>query len=763
MKGQARTDKSGEPDLGLDNVECAIETAAAGIAMYCTYGKRKEGEKAQKLAIVLEKWLSCHTPDGLSGPSQRSSTESGASQYPTRFPVSSTALEQGHRALGMSQANWARHTFESFDRPGLQAKAMTSFRQAHELDSVNEQSLENLFGFALILAETRDIDSAIAVTKRGLSFKPKQRQMSSVQQYGQDHLKSSSELRGSIENGRFLRLWHLLALLLSARQDYATAAISCEAALDVIGGDPTLQEGSEDRFAEQNMELEERQNIIEIKMTQLAIIAITDSPEEAVNASRDILALYARFFKPPKAQSDKTSSADIAPGHHSPPESTNGTLKSIRGSLFGRTKNNESKSGLHGEKIIPNKVALPISSHPTNVTTKPTISVTAEDHRPVSHEETHHHHLFRHDSKKLQKRSSKRSIDSNRRSRPRTSNDNAAVNGFDEQPKPLIPLLPQQTLSSVEKANNTQVGVAVSSDPPSSSLPPTVSNGTTFAPSQRPVAQDVVPPKKNLFQGVLSSSLSTRSSKDPLPRFPRVERDRHALSLLTKIWLFIAGLYRRAKMYEDAQGALSEAAAQVRLIEFAVASRNSSAQAFAEPGWGGVKAVDELWADVYCEEATLNSLLGSYSDAAEDYEKALQRFSDHPGAIVGLSNILLDQYAQNLSATSQGSTSPEASRSVSTLATVPLKSPASSLPNDKDRTQSSLSRLAARDRAYGLLSSLTKSGRGWDNSEAWFALAKAYEDGEQVEKAKEALWWVVELEEKRPVREWDSLGQGYEL
>lgn len=67
-----------------------------------------------------------------------------------------------------------------------------------------------------------------------------------------------------------------------------------------------------------------------------------------------------------------------------------------------------------------------------------------------------------------------------------------------------------------------------------------------------------------------------------------------------------------------------------------------------------------------------------------------------------------------------------------------------------------LSRLAARDRAFGLLSTLTKLGTGWDYSEAWYALARAYEESGQAEKTKEVLWWCVELEDTRPIRGWRS-------
>ena len=59
-----------------------------------------------------------------------------------------------------------------------------------------------------------------------------------------------------------------------------------------------------------------------------------------------------------------------------------------------------------------------------------------------------------------------------------------------------------------------------------------------------------------------------------------------------------------------------------------------------------------------------------------------------------------------------------------------------------------------------LLSGLTRLGTGWDDSEAWLELARAHELSGQVGKAKEALWWVVELEETRPVRGWRAVAVG---
>lgn len=81
-------------------------------------------------------------------------------------------------------------------------------------------------------------------------------------------------------------------------------------------------------------------------------------------------------------------------------------------------------------------------------------------------------------------------------------------------------------------------------------------------------------------------------------------------------------------------------------------------------------------------------------------------------------------------------------------------------PLHQDPTPNELNRLAARDRAYMLLNTLTRLGSGWDNSEAWHTLARAHELSKQLEKAKQALWWVVELEENQPIRPWRDAGAG---
>lgn len=199
------------------------------------------------------------------------------------------------------------------------------------------------------------------------------------------------------------------------------------------------------------------------------------------------------------------------------------------------------------------------------------------------------------------------------------------------------------------------------------------------------------------------------------------------------------------------------------------------------------------------------------SDSARlGFEAALTHYPDHPPAIVGLSNILLDLYAEKivppkafpgLTLVGGSEAMPGTEQSTSDIISPPLRpaSPPKLLPTEplglgafkttkRDRpikttpdTKSPTSaahhdshleppykatsmplvdRLASRDRAYGLLSNLTKLGSGWNYSEAWFSLGRAHEESGQTEKAKEALWWCVELEEGMGVREWDCVNTG---
>lgn len=201
-------------------------------------------------------------------------------------------------------------------------------------------------------------------------------------------------------------------------------------------------------------------------------------------------------------------------------------------------------------------------------------------------------------------------------------------------------------------------------------------------------------------------------------------------------------------------------------------------------------------------------------NARLDFEAALTHFPDHPAATIGLSNILLDIYSEKLVLPhaiprlelADGTLFPEKQRPAEysdkdvrpTLPSEPLglstavpaqdkadrrkkligtatataaeseaaaaaarsKSDSELPPPYKASSLPPIDRMAARDRAFTLLSSLTKLGSSWDNSEAWFALARAHEESGQPDKAKEVLWWCVELEEAAAARPWSAVAAG---
>lgn len=166
------------------------------------------------------------------------------------------------------------------------------------------------------------------------------------------------------------------------------------------------------------------------------------------------------------------------------------------------------------------------------------------------------------------------------------------------------------------------------------------------------------------------------------------------------------------------------------------------------------------------------------------YEQALAHYPDHPEGIIGLADLLMDIYEEKLPAEEpviSTQSVPEAPTplikearphlarpSTSTVSTLPSRrtsvvvepEPVEMKERKIDPSPAELNRLAARDRAYMLLSTLTKQGSGWDDSEAWYTLARAHELSREVGKAKQALWWVVELENNRPIRPWEIVSPG---
>lgn len=779
VRGKARAEKFKELELGLDDDATIVYTAAAGIKFLCLHGRWEEGKRSLVLGVMLGEWLQKHYTEVSSNTDQELGNFLNLSigEYSANENrLSPNVLATGFCALGISQAHWSNLTCDISERAALQVKALSNFRIASSLQVGDPANPQILYAFALALARNHDVDAAMGVVKNALSS-------DAINSVDEDLMsetrKDGHQLRHAYNRRQVLKSWHLLALLLSAKQNFSTAMTSCEAALELFGLGTTTSD-SRSVFMIEDIELCDRESIIEISMTQLALAEIVDGPEEALNHFRDLLILFRMFFN----YSEKVIVKEATETRVSRPVSRNGTTRSFRSSIMGRSR--ERKRNPSVTKTITRSPGFNSSeSLPGVIQKTPTISVTADD-SPPDHGASHSSHHFHHTGlKKLRKSNSKKSISSARRGRANSTNERPATNGlqFDSD----IPA--QRDRNHRQPGDNLslngqsfaadEVGIAISHDIPPVPRPSTttsIPNNNTHAP--RPNSSIKERPRLLSFPAS-QTPLSTKISSPeilppPSPLFPSTSQKRRSLTLLAKIWLQVAALYRRAKMPTDANVAISEALSQISAVESLVALKHSSTEIFSTPGWGGVPSVSELWADALSERARLHEFLQEPEEAEVDYETALTHFPDHPGAIIGLSNILLEYSSPTTnppdpSSSSRTTTFPPSPSSspkptpllapnlTSSSKPETLTSSASQVNDQDDDDETLLPRLSARDRATGLLSSLTRSGQGWDCAEAWFALARAFELRGQVDKAKEALWWVVELEETRPVRGWGCL------
>ena len=355
------------------------------------------------------------------------------------------------------------------------------------------------------------------------------------------------------------------------------------------------------RGAVDDMEYVDKQTILEIKMTQIALLEVAEGPEIAVNTSDELLALYARLF----------GEIDLAHSEHSypnpakmPPKSSNGTVRSILGHPKAGRKGLEKDHWPTGN--APNTGPALTYSPPitTTGTGNPSIQVTNEN-GAASALHGHHHHFRRH----------------------RTQENGNTVS--------RIGSVRKKYLSSIRKHHDEEDGrpndnekqasePAISRTVPVSNQisikdelfqPESMSNGNSRPASARQSREQLSHDISREQQLPISYNNQPLSKKDrrppavhsqqkdlsPAPRFQHLQERRQRASLLIKIWLFVARLYTGASMCEDAHEAIEEARRLIQGLELKVSYEDSSVKNFQAQGWGGGKSVEELWADVYAE------------------------------------------------------------------------------------------------------------------------------------------------------------------
>lgn len=757
-RGRERATKAGEPSP--ESEDTMLSTVAEGVEGLCSYGRQAEARRAFDLVVQLEDWLDEIIPED-----EENQIPNGHGEIVhIARPPSERVLEIVHRAIGIGKAQWAFWTPFNETRSELQAEALQELQKA---SIVANPDLSTIYALAVLHAEMRDIPSATRWTKAGLQ-----------------KLSSNGT---SPESPIHCAFWHLMTLLLSSQQDFDTALQSSGAALDLVLGSGFLglsnnstekQVSSSSVQVAADLECDDLQKISELQITYLSLIELLDGPEAALNRSNELLGLYSKIYTGFGVDEIKAQSLNTL----APPKTSAGTLKSVKGSIFSRRKATSSIAPSATTTSLRSTTAKTANTERpgTQSSVAPTIQVTDETgNTPEKHHRHHLPHLHMHHSDHGHKRYSKDPRPATARriteEQPEALDDNSfsLTNGQLEDNTTNL-----ASPTSREHDNHHEAKQDIGDIPHNLGLhhdaPPPIGH------NEQPPEQDVRLPNVN----------AQTTSTSPLPRFSQSAAQKHALVVLHKLWLTVSTLYRRSHMFEDSKEACDEAAKAASGIEAIVATADPSARALADPGWGGGdKSSDEVWADVHCAKGELLHTIAqrrndegtlttneTWREIVEQYEHCLMYSPNHPAGIVGLSNILLDYYDKKIDLSKkvddgQSLTTRPISSSADQDIIIGAQTPSqehlsdplnhtTDTPEVLRKTPENLNRIAARDRAYGLLNTLSKLGSGWDNSEVWFALARAHELGGEIEKAKNILWWCIELEDTKPIRHWRNLGCG---
>ncbi|PWW76533.1 hypothetical protein C7212DRAFT_351890 [Tuber magnatum] len=248
-KAKERISK-GHVEKDFDDDKTILQTAVEGIRVVCAV--TGDGEKAMTMAETLEKWMD---------------------EWHTKDPE---VLSDVYRGIGMANATWARQSIDAERRPDAQLAAIKAFKKGLSYDILD---VDGWYGLALVQVEHGDIESAVESSKRGLTC------LKCLA--ADDEADESWDGRGSYRR-RAIPLLHLLAILMTVEEDFEGAERACENAFEILGDNMAVF---------RDMGVGEKEGVLEVKMTQIAIEEALSGPEAAVRMADNLLELYGRLFE----------------------------------------------------------------------------------------------------------------------------------------------------------------------------------------------------------------------------------------------------------------------------------------------------------------------------------------------------------------------------------------------------------------------------------------------------------------------------------
>ncbi len=659
-KALARVDRSGSVEPGLDNYYDIISTASEGVKLLCTYGGEPGLEKALEVGRKIGKWIQAAARTAADGEEDLTGIRTVIKGSITSRKSPEKVLAEGYRAIGISLAFAAKSSIGASDWAKCMDQAAEHLRRSLSAEFADILNADSLFALGMVLAESEKLDEAMDIVKQALLPFAHILPPSAVGIFGLDPSHGShtgSPLPHSRMVKRLLPLWHLLVLLLSAEQEYQLALTICESVIenytdpiirmgDGDPGFPNFSDGDEG-YASSRPSYDQftapeggGQALLQLKMTQLALVEVVEGAEATINASGELLALYSVIFGD---FSDLiTTSASLPSTTSRPPQTSSGTIRSIGGSLFGRSKGSKGLfrrprinfSGQHTPRSTSSKP--PDDAGP--LTAGPRIVVTEE---PKAPQNTFAERLYASslDDRKsrLTKPSIVRAHSADRSNTDGTFDQEKADSQGEIFSRSSIRLMPRANGSHTimgeirESEVQSSESYHVTSDSPVSPSDIAVAlthdevATATITPAHPP-AETSSSPSDDEGEKILNGQDSQIANGDtsshaswglaqPAASLPAVSQEHDSLvpepllsraqtrvlrlGLLVRCWLLISGLYRRAGLYEDAAGAVDEAS---RLVE-----SYSSWQARVtdnEPSLSSTSAslsawdIDELYGDV---------------------------------------------------------------------------------------------------------------------------------------------------------------------
>lgn len=638
IAGRSRNRRSDESEaVELDDDELYIQTLANAIGVLCLLGGREGAEKAREVEKLIEDWLRVHAQ-----PYEKTAHGPLSEPLPESQEPGDTALNvsTAYRALGISRAHWARYTYDGDRRSVLQTEALACFKKALDSRPPGRLDIDILYAMSLLSADMRDISEAVKTLKVALASPAEHVASSSSSGLGVKMDTFGEALRdgaGYERERKLVPLWHLLALLLTARGDYTPAGKSCEAVFEQFGqqsilfGDERSVEPREHSIKQDSIASEEKdsqpmvmgvvkimnnfekESLLQVKVTQLALIETVEGPAAAVDSTDELFGLYARLFGQPELQSIRPLPHGTRPfppvvSKRRPATATSG-VRSITGSIL-----NKSRLSLRGRdrpQSLPIHAARPDTAQTARQAQMPgsqlapLIQVTNEDEttekkeseslqrgsQDISSRQRHGSILKRRSGGSLRKR---------RGSAPNSRPDGSSPKKSGEHNEKDVSQTEDCVAPLPEPGRHSRNGSSAKAEITENHVRPATSQSSRSDAAL--TSQDQHP--NRLLRHQDSSLVGPSPYAINLlhsPVFSALQDLRHKSSVLIRLWLYVSGLYTRAGMLDDTKAAIDEAQKILEKFELEVAQEKSSSEGFSERGWGAGGSVDELWADIWTE------------------------------------------------------------------------------------------------------------------------------------------------------------------